>query len=392
MKISRQLEEKVGQVVGDGEMSHERLRTLLWPGFHSPHVGRHRGAVIAARVRLIAWVFAILTLAWIVVDLMLLPPAVAWPVVALRLVSAAAFVVLAWPRGAEGDQRPILRLWILMLNPLLFYAIAYLLLHGVEVHGWSAVLVAIYGLLPFIVVAGLSVFPLTVVESLGLGLMALVVMVGEPLLVGDFHRDAIFSAAWILSLLVGVCVLSTAIQLHYMMSLLHRVSFDPLTGAFSRNTGRELVDLYFQLSLEQERPFALLFADLDKFKSINDDHGHEAGDTALRQAVKGLQHSLRRGDMVVRWGGEEFVVILPGTDEAGVGLVLERIMGDWLGARPDGSPLTASIGVAERIADSVEDWPLMVVIADRRMYEAKQNGRARAVSCNETLLVAKRVG
>jgi diguanylate cyclase (GGDEF)-like protein len=83
--------------------------------------------------------------------------------------------------------------------------------------------------------------------------------------------------------------------------------------------------------------------------------------------------------MLVRWGGEEFVVILPGASGEEARQVLERVRSAGLGQRPDGSLLTASIGVAERVLDNAEDWSRLVEIADQRMYQAKTSGKNRIV-------------
>ena len=92
--------------------------------------------------------------------------------------------------------------------------------------------------------------------------------------------------------------------------------------------------------------------------------------------------SLRSTDSLLRWGGEEFVVIMPDTDREQARLALARMVKDGLGARPDGSPVTASIGLAERCVDFAESAEELLDVADRRMYLAKMSGRNRV--CFET--------
>ncbi|MCU7819932.1 MAG: GGDEF domain-containing protein, partial [gamma proteobacterium symbiont of Lucinoma myriamae] len=104
---------------------------------------------------------------------------------------------------------------------------------------------------------------------------------------------------------------------------------------------------------------------------------------------KHLKDYLRQSDMVVRWGGEEFVVILPNTDVIGLEIIMLRIIDKWFGQRPEGTPLTASIGYAERLSDNVSDWPELIKLADERMYQAKEGGRARVVGCDEKVLLAQ---
>ncbi len=376
------------KLVADTDVSGERLLALLWFPLHTPYMTRHRAGVILSRIQIIAWAFAVLTFAWIGVDFILLPKAVAAPLAALRLTSAAIFIYLGWPRELSRDITTArTRLALLMLNPLLFYLAAETLFAGIKPSGFAVIFVHIYALLPFIVVAGLSVFPLTLLESGAVGFGALVVMAIGPPLSHHVDWDAYFAACWTLFLLIWVSMLAAAIQLNYMMSLVQRISVDQLTGAYTRDSGKELIDLYFHISLEHDTPFAVAFCDLDRFKQINDNFGHEAGDAALRDSAVALHRYLRRSDIVIRWGGEEFVLVLTGTDAGGARLILQRLLQDGLGTRPDDAPLTSSIGLAERITDDIHDWPQLLELADRRMYLAKRQGRARAVMCGDEVML-----
>jgi diguanylate cyclase (GGDEF)-like protein len=96
-----------------------------------------------------------------------------------------------------------------------------------------------------------------------------------------------------------------------------------------------------------------------------------------------MASNLRRGDMLVRWGGEEFILVLPNTDLQQAKEVLQRLRHLGFGLRPDGSPVTASIGLAEKRHEDAEDWQQLVEIADRRMYLAKTGGRNRIIDCGD---------
>jgi diguanylate cyclase (GGDEF)-like protein len=124
---------------------------------------------------------------------------------------------------------------------------------------------------------------------------------------------------------------------------------------------------------------SILYFDLDNFKAVNDTYGHEKGDEVLKIASQQICKTVRKGDSVIRWGGEEFVVVLPTADPHEANDVVRRIMTAGIGERPEGGPVTASIGVAEVQEDDVKDWKAQVELADRRMYTAKTNGRARSV-------------
>jgi diguanylate cyclase (GGDEF)-like protein len=172
-------------------------------------------------------------------------------------------------------------------------------------------------------------------------------------------------------------------QLTFMTALVHQAIRDPLTGGFSRRSGEEILDLHFSNSGRGNMALSVAFFDLDHFKSINDEFGHEAGDHALISTMESITPYQRSGDTLVRWGGEEFLLIMPGADIEQARTAVARIREAGFGWRPDGKPMTASIGIAERGIDQADNWKALVETADRRMYRAKQNGRNRFFSSDE---------
>src|SRR3546814_13481459 len=94
-----------------------------------------------------------------------------------------------------------------------------------------------------------------------------------------------------------------------MFALVRQAIRDPLTGFFSRGSGEEILRLQWDSAQRKDGPLALAFIDLDHFKSINDNHGHESGDQVLREAARRLVATLRGSDSLLRWGGEEFLLI-----------------------------------------------------------------------------------
>jgi diguanylate cyclase (GGDEF)-like protein len=164
-------------------------------------------------------------------------------------------------------------------------------------------------------------------------------------------------------------------QFALLAQMIDRSARDPLTGLLTRQFGLELVEAQFRIAERQGTPLTALFVDLDRLKPVNDGHGHEAGDELLRRAAAGLLATFRGQDVAVRWGGEEFVVLLPNTDSAGARNAVRRLAETGLGRRPDGAAQTASIGMAERKADTATDWAHLLEIADERMQAAKEAGR-----------------
>lgn len=356
----------------------DHLNQLLSGKAHAPHIRRHRAQIISDRVVLVSRVLAILTPSWIVVDMAIQP----WPVwgylALMRILCAAAFFGLA----QVHNERRSLNVALLMLGtmtaipPVGFLAVQPFLIHaaGDEL---AQVAVSLYTLIPFIMVAGLSIFPLTLAETLTAAFSILVTLTIGGALQGQTTLHDVVLGGWMFLLLVGVSAFSGMSQLHYIVSLVNQASLDVLTGAFTRRSGEETLQLHFRIAASTGAPFSLLFIDIDKFKSVNDEHGHEAGDAVLRQVAQSLMACLRKSDVLVRWGGEEFVVILPNTDAPGTQQVLKRIGVQGLGNRPEGKKITVSVGVVEKRVDKCDDWDQLLELADKRMYESKAAGRNR---------------
>jgi diguanylate cyclase (GGDEF)-like protein len=157
---------------------------------------------------------------------------------------------------------------------------------------------------------------------------------------------------------------------------------DPLTGAFNRRRLFELLSTEHQRVLRGADTMSLLMLDIDYFKKINDNYGHAAGDAVLRDLVARCLTTLRTTDAVCRYGGEEFVVLLPLTALDGAANLAERLRAA-IGGTPmtfEAVPIavTVSIGVAEfRPSDSVEET---LSRADRNLYAAKKAGRDRVIA------------
>lgn len=370
-------------------LSHEDLDQLIHAGNHSHYLSRHRATIIIERVRIVAAAFSVLTFAWIALDYIAFDYETWKSLAIMRIGSTLIFLALTWDWKFEARlSTGFMMLLVMMINPPIFYIASYFLFQGQDLSGLASMITTIYTMLPYIIIAGLSIFPLTALEALLFATPILGMTVVVPQLAGAGDITDALATVWILALILGIYLLAGMSQLHSMISLVHRASKDPLTDLLTRRTGAEIIDLYFRISTLHNTPFSIVFFDLDHFKSINDEYGHEAGDEALRKTAKLLHDYLRRSDIIVRWGGEEMVAVLPNTDMTGIKLILERILKDWFGARPDGAPLTASIGVAERISDNIDDWPDLVECADNRMYQAKKTGRARAIICGGEVLLS----
>ena len=157
---------------------------------------------------------------------------------------------------------------------------------------------------------------------------------------------------------------------------------DALTGLANRRALAIEFDRARKHASQGETPITVAMLDLDHFKEINDTYGHVAGDEVLKRLASVLPRVLRGSDFVCRWGGEEFVLVLPETDEAQAAIVVEKVLAalrsERFGEDGSGFQVTLSAGVAAVPPDaSLDD---VVAEADRRLYRAKSAGRNRVVS------------
>ena len=178
------------------------------------------------------------------------------------------------------------------------------------------------------------------------------------------------------------------IELKRQRDLLARLShLDGLTGIPNRRALDEALEREWRRGTRSLKPLSLLMMDIDHFKSYNDSCGHLAGDDCLRDVAQSLKVPLgRAADFVGRYGGEEFLAILPETDEAGAMTVAREILGGVANlaiphpASPLGEVVTASIGIATAIANRDHQHTWLLQEADKALYQAKQAGRNRIIA------------
>jgi diguanylate cyclase (GGDEF)-like protein len=164
-------------------------------------------------------------------------------------------------------------------------------------------------------------------------------------------------------------------------ALRQQATHDGLTGLFNRTTILEKLDDELARSQRSGEPVGVLMVDIDRFKLINDTGGHLVGDAVLREASQRLKTTARRYDSVGRYGGEEFLVVLPGCDHDAAAAQAER-MRAAIGSMPFTSsgqqiPITVSLGISCTPPSAPE---CLIRDADDALYEAKAGGRNRAVS------------
>ncbi len=158
---------------------------------------------------------------------------------------------------------------------------------------------------------------------------------------------------------------------------------DPLTGAYNRRMFMDLLTKEQQRTDRYGKPFSLLMFDIDHFKVVNDQHGHDAGDRVLMDIVRLSMETIRQTDSLARWGGEEFMVLLPGTDGTMACTMGERLrQGVAEHIFTDGCHLTISVGITSLEQSDTIDSLLKRV--DEAMYKAKESGRNQVIEANNS--------
>ncbi len=220
--------------------------------------------------------------------------------------------------------------------------------------------------------------------------LAIVVMLIPVLIAIAAPFDVVGTIVFVL-LAVGVStllgrVLETSNRRAFALELaLHRdARTDALTGLDNRRAMQERGHVEVKRAKRAAAPLSVVMSDLDHFQAVNDKYGHEVGDAALVTVAAALRAALRESDALGRWGGEEFMALLPATDLASAHEVAKRMRKAIESVRFEGisEGITISIGVSSAIpVDETErSWDALVKVADEHLYRAKREGRNRVVA------------
>lgn len=350
---------------------------------------------MAALVPVLFILKAILDFAWE------LAPGIKWVFAYISLVLAGRLALLVWMRLSPGNASSRQLSWA-------FTAGAGLLAAGFAVVNWLAwpfLSVGQIGLL-IILHAGINAVALT---SMAPGVWAYLLYMGldifSLLLLASF-KGGIPDYNHLLILMLGIYVLALAtmsIQNHRALAdrilsglkLKDLTLLDTLTGLRNRRFLMEFMGVESAQILRSWGPgtqiqqsLAILMLDLDHFKQVNDTHGHAAGDAILAQLADLLRATLRKPDLVIRWGGEEFVLIARGADRGYALMLAERIRGKVEAhsfTLPDGKPLRKTCSVGYSLypfapgQPHLVTWEQVLNLADAALYRAKASGRNLAL-------------
>jgi len=187
----------------------------------------------------------------------------------------------------------------------------------------------------------------------------------------------------LLGAVVSIVLALEAAELHHRDEAI----LDPLTGLLNRHA---LMPRFIELSHQARlsgQPVSMVLCDVDGFKAINDEYGHDRGDAVLRDVAYELRKRLRSFELVYRLGGEEFLIVLPGIGGEGGLEVAERLRAAVEEIRPQGIPVTISLGLSAGSGEAV-DYDTLFRAADAALYDAKRAGRNRVVMADGATAIA----
>ncbi len=364
--------------------SLDQLLDLVSPEEHPPFLQEFRSRLLFDRVRFLATLMAVLVPLWLLVDLFLLPLQALLPIALIRILSTLAFIWQARESSWVRNQRNSwIAMSLLLINlPIAFFASAYVLL-GQPMDESTQLAIHFYTLLPYLAIGMLGLFPLTMLEGAMLILpLSLLVITGWSFFAAvDLLQ--MLPTVWLLFIVFGITFFTSTLQLQYMIAFIGHSDYDPVTGALTRRSGMEnLIRIHEQSAMGNE-PLAVALVSLDDTQKIINDHGYAVFDHVVQEAADILRDDLRHNDLLVRWGEQRFLLILNATDCAGAAITVDRIRSRGIGTLPDGRPVTASIGVVERVCDRLADVSALLQRLEQRRESAERKGKDRAELCQQ---------
>lgn len=233
------------------------------------------------------------------------------------------------------------------------------------------------------VIGGWYVLMSAMVWSLLLALLADVVPAESP--VGRSLGRNIYqlcALGTIVASALGYLMIENELNREELVQLAQR---DSLTGALNRRALEMIAATEWHRHVRYRLPLAVVMVDIDHFKTINDRYGHTTGDQVLRHFSGLLRGEIRRHEVIVRYGGEEFLILAPNTNLDGATQLAERIQREIRTTPFDRSiALTASFGVAALVPSHHSNWESLVKTADQRLYRAKAAGRDCIIAADES--------
>ncbi|MGB5996560.1 MAG: GGDEF domain-containing protein [Marinomonas sp.] len=222
---------------------------------------------------------------------------------------------------------------------------------------------------------------LGILNMLAFGVFSVLFKVQLPELIPHYQALYIFNITFASIPFILIAAIARCLFENQFLKISQLAEHDELTQLFNRRFAQRMLQYYFSRQKFNTHPFCIALVDVDNFKQINDDLGHDAGDEALVKIAQYLSNSLRESDICSRWGGEEFLFILPNTHTD----IIQKRLEDMCEKMPEAvqipnwdAPISCSIGLVQaKQGESLEET---FKRTDSLLYQAKNNGRHQVVS------------
>ncbi len=352
-----------------------QLTDVLSSKSHSEDFNDTRSNFIQGRLKLMVFVFAILVPLSFSIDLVLLEEAQLQSMFYLRIALAVALITLAL--FIKKNTTPITLKYLLptgFLLPIIFYVFTQIVFSNQT----QEVNIAGYNFMPYLMVAMLALFPLTIIHSLTILTLIFIPFLAVEIFLDQLLTFTTLNKVWAFIMFSGVTLWLQTGQLVMLMKLYRESTLDPLTGLINRRVLMKRLEK----EITAQREFYIFIFDLDKFKRINDTYGHLDGDLVLKTMAEVIKNEMRVNDVIARFGGEEFVAVMSGLDKQNALMIAERIRATCQQTtitNKDGIAIkvTTSIGITRhQMKDSLEET---FNRADELLYQAKSTGRNKVV-------------
>jgi diguanylate cyclase (GGDEF)-like protein len=351
------------------------LNDLISTKYHSDDFITTRTSYITIRLWFMCMFFSLSVPVFSFFDFIFLPNKEAIYLLSARIVLSISLLMLAQALKMWSLVRTVrIVMPLAFLLPMLFFVTSMLIIKNIPVE----VVPSIFSMMPYFILAMLGLFPLTISGGFFVIFCIFTPFVIYNLVLVNKPFWLFFNDIWLFMLFAGISLWLQVGQLSMLMKLYRESTVDPLTKLINRRVLLRLA----RRSHEYHEVYSVVMFDLDRFKRVNDNYGHAIGDKVLVAVAKVIQRKLRATDIIARFGGEEFVAVLPKTKLDDANIIASRVavaISRQVITLADGNELsvTASVGVTQRKqAENLDD---VLKRADDFLYFAKDNGRNQVI-------------
>ncbi len=357
------------------------LQDIISTQSHSKDFKETRADYIVLRLRLLTIVYAVFILLWMPFDYIFLRPEHFAALVFPRVLMTVFLLLIGRITLRPLTSRQVnFLLALTIISACTFYLIAMRILN----QGVAEAPLAGYNMMPILIVSMLGVFPLTFDWGITFIATIMITFLGLEASLGQLITANTANMLWMFLMMGGISLWVQWSHLLMLLRLYRESTLDPLTGLINRRVLMKRLSFEIAHLNERNTTFCIMMFDLDRFKRINDNYGHLIGDKVLKTTAVILQKGLREHDIIARFGGEEFVAVLPNCRIEEAIAVAERIRTVCYGTHltaPNGDDIqsSTSVGVTEYKPGEAIEATLNRV--DELLYRAKEMGRNRVMHC-----------